>query len=147
MTSIGRILVLFASQQNVRVSNQQPSLILLCRLMGSDAEGALEADVARLSTLQEQRESKSRLGDRREHASKDTPVEIMQLRCVVEEKDRDLAAMNERILTLQVCVRDQRTDLWIYKISFRLCMCFGPMDATEQLIGLHCRSDIVCRES
>lgn len=88
---------LIIGTRSVSVSN-------ICRLStAEDSETALEADIARLSTMQEQREASSRSGERGGQVANGTSVEVITLQCVVEAQDRDLATLKERIAALQVC--------------------------------------------
>lgn len=75
-----------------------------CRLSAADgSECALEADIARLSNMQEQREASIQAEERAPLGANGPSAEVIQLQCVVEAKDRDLAAMQQRIAALQVC--------------------------------------------
>lgn len=74
-----------------------------CRLTtGDDSETTLEADIARHGSLKQQREVSQREELRGVQTASGASVDVIQLQCVVEAKDRDLANMQERIAALQV---------------------------------------------
>lgn len=75
----------------------------VCRLTSADDSGITEeADVSRLDTMQQQNQGSSITGERMTTEASGPSVEVVQLQCVVEAKDRDLAAMQARISALQV---------------------------------------------
>lgn len=80
----------------------------VCRLTNADDSGIpQEADTAQFTTMQQQHQGSSLAGHRGGQEASGPSVEVVQLQCVVEAKDRDLTNMKSRISTLQV--RSQRS--------------------------------------